>query len=47
MPIPYQRQTLIRYTLYIGQSEMWRGRRSESLSSFIQVAAVGYALFYF
>ena len=36
MPIPYQRQTLIRYTLYIGLSVALRGRHSERLLPFIR-----------
>ena len=36
MPIPYQRQTRICYTLYIGLSERWRDRYSEPLFPFIQ-----------
>ena len=47
MPIPYQRQTLIRYTLYIGLSVVLRGRRSERLFPFIQPLrlAMPYAVF--
>ena len=36
MPLPYQRQTRICYTLYIGLSVVLRGRHSERLFSFIQ-----------
>ena len=36
MPIPYQRQTRICYSLYIGLSERWRDRYSEPLFPFIQ-----------
>ena len=36
MPLPLRLASAITYTLYIGQSKMWRCRRSESLSSFIQ-----------
>lgn len=36
MPLPLRPVSAIAYTLYIGLSEMWRCRRSESLSSFIQ-----------
>ena len=36
MPIPYQRHTLIRYTLYIGLSVAQWGRHSERLFPFIQ-----------
>ena len=37
MPIPYQRQTQMGYTLYIGLSGVLRGRRSERLFPFIQL----------
>ena len=36
MPIPYQRQTRMGYTLYIGQSVAQRGRRLERLFPFIR-----------
>ena len=36
MPIPYQRQTRMGYTLYIGLSVARRGRHSERLFPFIQ-----------
>ena len=47
MPIPYQRQTLIRYTLYIGLSAVLRGRHSECLFPFIRLPrlAMPYAVF--
>ena len=37
MPIPYQRQTRVGYTLYIGLSVARRGRHLERLLPFIQL----------
>ena len=47
MPIPYQRQTRMDYTLYIGQSGVLRDRHSERLFLFIQLLrlAMPYAVF--
>ena len=47
MPIPYQRQTQMGYTLYIGLSVAQRGRRSERLFPFIRLLqlAMPYPIF--